>query len=46
MLTDHGWVARVGIWPHTPEVIEKVERTLAPVDTVTFPVPEMAQPFS
>lgn len=40
-LTDHGWVARVGIWPHTPEIVEKVKRALAPMEAISFAQPQV-----
>jgi hypothetical protein len=39
-VTDDGWQARVGVWPYSPEVVDKVQRILAPVTASVFPQPE------
>jgi hypothetical protein len=40
-VTDDGWQARVGMWPYSPEVVDKVQRILAPVTAIVYPQPEL-----
>ena len=41
VLTGHGWIAQVGPWPDTQELVDSVRSALAPMEVSTFPHPSI-----